>query len=543
MLLPLHKETCAAPEASAGMTAATVPLSAITTFLEGLGVPALVLDQSDCTLCWNLRFLELFPEHHGKIHAGEPYAENLLRFYRKRLDDSELPNIDRYIAEGVARHRRQLSPYEFIHRGRWIRVSVLPLPGVGRLRSWIEAGVPPDGDQLAGSMAKNGKLVALGATEEIADGLAARDPQGRIVLANRRLAEIYGLDSPAASIDKTFPELIDIAWAGAAGVEEAHRRWIAASNYPGAPVELPLPGDRWVRVLEHRAPDGSLVGTHVDVTDLYRLRRSATEGQERAEALAALLRSEIEDRKRAEVRTIQAARLVSLGAMATGLAHELTQPLSIVTLKADNARLALEAQGAAAIPATIERLEQIAASAVRARGILDHLECFARPEADGAPPEPLNLQQVVEGARMLTESAFRSAGITLKTTLPPTPPWVMGHRIMLEQVVLSLLLNARDAVEERRVAGGWISLHLAPEGMSTVLTIADSGGGFAEDALERAFEPFFTTKDPGKGVGLGLPVAYSAIRAMGGSITLLNGEDGAVVTVTLPSTDPATGAE
>ncbi len=502
--------------------------------MDELGFAALALDAAHRTIRWNEEFLDLFPEHAGCISPGEPYEENLRRFYRGRLDAAEMSQIERYVADGVERHRRQVAPFEFLHRNQWLRVEVLPLPGDARLRIWTRAAAARDGEALASLMAASGKRAAEEALNQTADGLMVHDAAGRIVMANQPFAELYGLAVPDEAIGRRFSEVLERAWAGAGDAREALLRWIEHSRFTGAPFELPLPGDRWVRVRERRTHDGCWIGTHVDVTDLFRMQQSLAEARHRAEELAKMLSAEIQERKRAEAQMVQTARLIALGQMATGLAHELNQPLAVMALAADNAIIELEQDGAAAIPAALERLESIAASAIRARGVVDHLRLFGRADEEPAAAEPVAIAQVVKDALLLAEAAMRSAGIRLAVTLPDAPVRVMGKTIPLEQVLLNLLLNARDAVLASGTPAGAIRLAITRAEGQVALTVADNGGGFSAAALTRALEPFFTTKEAGQGTGLGLSLAYSTIRAMGGTMTLGNAEGGAVVRITLP---------
>lgn len=500
--------------------------------IEELGVAALALDAQANTLRWNRAFLQLFPEHAGWIHPGEPYAENLRRFYRARLDQQELPWIETYVAEGVARHHRQLAPYDFLHRNRWLRVAVRPLAGGGRLRFWSTAAPPRDGQALAGLIVGSRASAVEHVLSQTADGLAVRDAAGPILIANQPFAELYGLAHASQAIGKTFAEVLDLAAAGDGG--EAGKRWADHWRFPGAPFELPLPGDRWVRVREQRMQDGRWIGTHVDVTDLCRTQRSLAEARQRAEELATMLNNEIQERKRAEAQMVQAARLLSLGQMATGLAHELNQPLAVMALAADNAIMSLQEGGATAIPDALERLEGIANSCLRARGVVDHLRLFGRADDPPAASEPVAVAEAVQGALLLAEAAIRSAGIALTVSLPAAPLRVLGQTIPLEQAILNLLLNARDAILGQCRLDGAIRLAVTEEAEEVMLTVSDNGGGFAPEVLPRALEPFFTTKAAGKGTGLGLSLAYSTIRGMGGSLTLANAGDGAVARIGLP---------
>src|SRR5690349_8850951 len=91
--------------------------------LDGLGLATCVFDENDAALLWNRTFLKFFPEHEPHIHVGEPYRSNLRRFYESRLRGEELQAIDRYVDEGVARHRGQYRPFTFMHSGTRYLVS------------------------------------------------------------------------------------------------------------------------------------------------------------------------------------------------------------------------------------------------------------------------------------------------------------------------------------------------------------------------------------------------------------------------------------
>lgn len=500
--------------------------------LRNVAKPALALDHDDRALRWNQAFLDLFPEHDGHIHPGEPYAENLRRFYRGRLDAQELPNLERYVADGLERHQRQSAAFEFLHRGHWLRAEVLPLPGLGRLRCWTILPPARHGDELTLRLATFGQKLRSQDLDSLADGLVLRDAAGAILLANQRFAEIHGLDLAAQAAGRTIPDLLRASWGDAERAAEAEGRWVDNSRFPGAPFELPLPDDRWVRVHERRMPDGSLIGSHVEVTDLFRLQRRADAAKHRAEKLAAKLSAEIAERKRQEAQTIQFARLVSLGQMATGVAHELNQPLAIMTLAAENIAVALRRRGAEAIPEALDRLEVVIAGAMRAQGVLDHLRAFGTDDAHLPPPEAMSLASVVEEALTMCGAAIRSRGITLHLLLPAGAPRVMARRVPLKEVVLHLLNNAQEAVQER---SGEITLSVEEREGLAILRVADNGPGFPELALRHGLEPFFTTKDTGRNPGLGLPLAYATVRAAGGGITLRNAGGGAQVEVSLPA--------
>jgi PAS domain S-box-containing protein len=231
-----------------------------------------------------------------------------------------------------------------------------------------------------------------------------------------------------------------------------------------------------------------------------------------------------------ELKAQAAGRLATLGEMAAGLAHELNQPLAVMSLAADNAARALQRRGAEAVPDVLQRLERIGVQGRRARDIVDHLRVFGRPQEEGEP-EPVSLSAAVEGAMVLTRAAMREAAIEVTLDLPEDLPQVIGRLIPFEQAIVNLLLNARDAIQEHGHGQGSIRIVGRVEEQGVVLRIIDNGGGIPEQVMYRLFEPFFTTKPPGKGTGLGLPICHAAMRAVGGNIEAANVEDGACFTL------------
>src|SRR4051812_43751060 len=120
--------------------------------LDSLDIGVCVFDAEGRSRIWNRSFLAIFPEHEGKVHVGEPYEENLRRFYLKRLPATEMADIELRIADGIRRHREQTRPFVFFHDGQWLRVSSLPLPLGARIRVWMRIPSPDSNiDAPAGS--------------------------------------------------------------------------------------------------------------------------------------------------------------------------------------------------------------------------------------------------------------------------------------------------------------------------------------------------------------------------------------------------------
>jgi len=248
-------------------------LQSIADTLDGLRIAMCVFDDADRTLLWNAQFLRFFPEHRGQVHVGEPYRDNLRRFYRARLAPEELGTIERLIDEGVARHRSQVQPYTFAHRGVRLRVASLPLDSLGRLRLWQALDGPDDAAALApDATQQRGPLGS--AFDVIADGLAILDAQRRIVQTNHAFATLYRLPEGERT-ERTMAEVYREAWESASTAPTLDERAryeqgaaILADNlrFTDVPFELPLPQQRCIRVIGRRLHGGLECWMHVDVS-------------------------------------------------------------------------------------------------------------------------------------------------------------------------------------------------------------------------------------------------------------------------------------
>ncbi len=236
--------------------------------------------------------------------------------------------------------------------------------------------------------------------------------------------------------------------------------------------------------------------------------------------------------REAEARAVAAARLASLGEMAAGLAHEMKQPLQCISLTAEMGQIAA---GRGDTVGAVEQFEKIVGQTQRTAQTIEHLRRFARGTEAGASPQLVPLTAAVEGALDLAGSVLRDASIKVEVELGDPPPVVRGQEVLLEQVLSNFLLNARDALAARPDgAPRRVRITAAPGSAGTVkLTIADTGGGIAQEVMARLFEPFVTTKDADLGTGLGLSICHSLVKGMGGDIEAHNEAEGAVFTITL----------
>jgi len=226
---------------------------------------------------------------------------------------------------------------------------------------------------------------------------------------------------------------------------------------------------------------------------------------------------------------VQTAKLATIGELTTGVAHELNDPLNNIGLYIGNVLdlMVLETWDSERIERDLGRAKQQVAKATE---IINHLRTFGR--AAPRQREPVEINGVIESSVSLFSEQFRLREVELVLELAEENPRVLGNPIQLEQVLLNLLNNARDAVagsDEKRIrvssrAGqGWVRV-----------MVQDSGPGVPKELEERIFDPFFTTKEVGQGTGLGLSIVYGIVKDHEGQIYLDWRAEGARFVMELP---------
>jgi PAS domain S-box-containing protein len=238
------------------------------------------------------------------------------------------------------------------------------------------------------------------------------------------------------------------------------------------------------------------------------------------------------DRRDAEIRLFDASRLATLGEMASSVAHELNQPLAVVRLAAEAVvEMTMESPAGELRDAMVQKLERIVTQTERAAGIIRDLRTYARrPEGRG---ENFDAAAAVLTAVNLVQEQMRLARIRIDVSMTDEALAVFGHENRLQQVLINLLLNARDAIlecppgEQATLNVGTIAVAVdSPDGGGAVITVEDDGAGIPDAVLPRLFEPFFTTKPVGQGTGLGLSISHNIVRQMGGALTAENRQQG-----------------
>jgi signal transduction histidine kinase len=242
-----------------------------------------------------------------------------------------------------------------------------------------------------------------------------------------------------------------------------------------------------------------------------------------------------EELKRAEAQLIQSSKLASLGTLASGVAHELNQPLAIIRAIAQQNLETLDQMTTPQLVHTLrEDLQIIHRQTVRMSQIIQHLRAFSRKPREEF--DLVNLNEVAQNALILLREQLRQRGITLIENYAPELPPVLGEANSLEQIVINLLTNARDALESH--PDGQIAIETATyddgKRVYAELRVRDNGPGVPEDIRQQIFDPFFTTKDPNKGTGLGLAISLEIAQKHHGFLLLGEAEQGAAFILRIP---------
>lgn len=249
--------------------------------------------------------------------------------------------------------------------------------------------------------------------------------------------------------------------------------------------------------------------------------------QRSREELKRLVEKRTRELRTAQEGLVQSAKLAALGQMSAALAHEINQPLTTQRMQIETLRLLLDHNRVAEARQALEPLEQML---TRMAALTGHLKTFARNSPSGLR-ERLDLATVVDHALHLLDTRIRSEGINVALYLA-RPAWVRGDAIRLEQVLINLLHNALDAMASKSYKR--LEIRIESDNEQWCLSVLDSGGGIADDALAKVFDPFFTTKPVGEGLGLGLAISYGIVHEVGGHLRVENLPGGARFNLTLP---------
>ncbi len=233
--------------------------------------------------------------------------------------------------------------------------------------------------------------------------------------------------------------------------------------------------------------------------------------------------AKVEELKAKETQLIHAGRLSSLGEMATAIAHEINQPLSVISMAAESTLRDVEKKrvDVSALP---KDLEDIMRNVKRIDRIITHMRTFARKTEEKRVVKP---EEVLNNAFSLLDEQFRVHGISVSRKIEENLPLIEVDPNQLEQVFINILTNARQVLDERgeeakregKSFQKQLGCNISRQNNKIVFEFADNAYGVPDELKTRVFEPFFTTKESSEGTGLGLSIAYGIVtRSLGGKI-------------------------
>jgi len=339
------------------------------------------------------------------------------------------------------------------------------------------------------------RLAAI--TREISDALYVLEPNGDVRFATASVSRNTGFTA------EEFEELNALSIVHPEDRERVGQllRWVAAE--PGRSTRA-----------EYRFLDTTSEERHVESIARNLIDDPGVKG-------ILVATRDVTERVQLERALEQSQRLEAIGRLAGGIAHDFNNVLTVIRSQASLLKFDVED------PATIEEVEIIEEAVDRAATLTSQLLAFSREQV--LQPRPVDICSVVGRVARMVERVI-GPSVSLETDLPGDLPTVMLDPAQLEQVLLNLAINARDAMPEggtlalrtrqRRIEEGTDEYSAIPPGVYSELLVSDTGVGMSPEVASRAFEPFFTTKTEQGGTGLGLATAYGFVRQSGGDIAL-----------------------
>lgn len=239
--------------------------------------------------------------------------------------------------------------------------------------------------------------------------------------------------------------------------------------------------------------------------------------------------SSMEELEEQRKQTIQSAKFSSLGEMASGIAHEINNPLAVIVARSTHIR-EMAAKGDFDRDKLISYSTKIEQTANRVSKIIKGLRSFAR-NSEKDPFTSVPLETIIEGTLDLCRERLKNNSIELRLETPP-PIAIDCREFQISQVLLNLLNNSLDAIENS--AEKWVAIKYKDRGNGLEIHVSDSGPGIPDNLKEKIMQPFFTTKEVGKGTGLGLSISRGILLDHNGSLLLNTASPHTCFIVSLP---------
>ena len=262
------------------------------------------------------------------------------------------------------------------------------------------------------------------------------------------------------------------------------------------------------------------------------------EADGRPDAYMVILR-DISQRKKIEQQLNRSERMASLGEMASGMAHEINQPLLSITLGIENLLMKIKQVKAVDESYFHKKSEKIFEDILRVEKIIDHVRAFSQ-DLDEYISTSFDINESINNAISMISEQFKHRGITLNIQLDKKVHPIIGNTYRFEQVILNLLTNAKDTLGEAMKTSKsdfkkTIVIRTYHDDYTNFIEVKDNGNGIKPDVIDRIMLPFYTTKDAGKGTGLGLSISFGIIKELKGNIDVeSNPLSGTTFRISLP---------
>jgi PAS domain S-box-containing protein len=255
---------------------------------------------------------------------------------------------------------------------------------------------------------------------------------------------------------------------------------------------------------------------------------------------------DISQRKEIEKQLIHTERMAGLGEMATGIAHEINQPLNTISMSLENMLMEISKTKERESSYLSVKINKIFESIYRIGKIIDHVRAFSRDQDDYIPTA-FNVNESIMNSLSMVMVQYKHKAIELITDLSEGISPVIGNTFKFEQVILNLVINAKDALEEKALTEDLekeIKISTFQEEGNIYIEVSDNGTGIKKEDIGNIMLPFYSTKEEGKGTGMGLSISFGIIKEMKGDIRIKSEVlKGTTIRITVPVGSPEVSGE
>ncbi len=486
----------------------------ISQIIDGSTAPTFVINKEHIVDHWN-KALErltgcLAEEIVGTDRQWKPFRN------KKRpimadiiLDQYEAGEIDKYYGKKWRRSRLIEGGYEaeefFPNLNKWIFFTAAPI--------------------------KNTEGKIIGAIETLWDTTEKKEAEDQLERKNRRLADLH---ERYISLFDNDPNPIFIVDAKTLRILDMNRRAEICYNYSKEELHNSLflklgdeNDEEILKGLKELKDEQSLlfskkkhykkggVPFHVNISVSYATYKKND--------VFIASTTDVSEMVEKDIQLIQASKMTTLGLMASGMAHEINQPLNVLQICADFFMKMINKKEKISFEQLKDIAEDISNNVTRAAAIIKHLRDFSR-QSDAARNR-INLNDPIREVFNVLGYQIKSHNIQLIIELDPALPSVMADHNRLEQVFINLVTNAIDAMDEKESGSKkefkkLLTVKTFAENNIVAATVADTGIGMSKETIGKIFEPFFTTKMVGKGTGLGVSISHGIVEDYDGKIDM-----------------------